>query len=106
MHPDPDYSAAYVVLRTDARDADELSGQGHGLTFTIGRGTEVVCTAVDALLPMVVGIDVDERLGDLGRFARMLARRLTAAVDRPGEGCDPPRRRRARERGVGPAGQA
>ena len=72
MHPDPDYSAAYVVLRTDARDADELSGQGHGLTFTIGRGTEVVCAAVDALLPMVVGIDVDELMGDLGRFARML----------------------------------
>ena len=72
MHPDPDYSAAYVVLRTDARDADELGGQGHGLTFTIGRGTEVVCAAVDALLPMVVGIDVDELMGDLGRFARML----------------------------------
>jgi L-fuconate dehydratase len=72
MHPDPDYSAAYVVLRTDARDADELSGQGHGLTFTIGRGTEVVCAAVDALVPMVVGIDVDELMGDLGRFARML----------------------------------
>ena len=69
MHPDPDYSAAYVVLRTDARDADELGGQGHGLTFTIGRGTEVVSAAVDALLPMVVGIDVDELMGDLGRFA-------------------------------------
>ena len=38
MNPDPDYSAAYVVLRTDAGDGLE----GHGLTFTIGRGTEVV----------------------------------------------------------------
>ena len=73
MHTDPDYSAAYVVLRTDARDADEVSGQGHGLTFTIGRGTEVVCAAVEALLPMVIGIDVDELMADLGRFARRLS---------------------------------
>ena len=41
MNPDPDYSAAYVVLRTDAGDGLE----GHGLTFTIGRGTEVVVAA-------------------------------------------------------------
>jgi L-fuconate dehydratase len=72
MHPDPDYSAAYVMLRTDARDADEPGGQGHGLTFTIGRGTEVVCAAVQALVPMVVGIDVDDLMSNLGRFARML----------------------------------
>jgi L-fuconate dehydratase len=73
MHPDPDYSAAYVVLRTDARGADDLAAQGHGLTFTIGRGTEIVCTAIDALTPLVVGLDVDEVSRDLGRFARMLA---------------------------------
>ncbi len=73
MHPDPDYSAAYVVLRTDSTDADDPRRQGHGLTFTIGRGTEIVCKAVDALVPMVVGIDVDELSADLGRFARMLA---------------------------------
>ena len=41
MNPDPDYSAAYVILRTDAGDGLE----GHGLTFTIGRGTEVVVAA-------------------------------------------------------------
>ena len=72
MHPDPDYSAAYVVLHTDGREADAPSAQGHGLTFTIGRGTEVVCAAIEALLPMVIGIDVDELTSDLGRFARML----------------------------------
>src|SRR6476469_921150 len=33
MNPDPDYSAAYVVLRTAAGDGLE----GHGLTFTVGR---------------------------------------------------------------------
>jgi len=73
MHPDPDYSAAYVVLRTDGRDADNPRRQGHGLAFTIGRGTEIVCKAVDALVPMVIGLDVDELSADLGRFSRMLA---------------------------------
>lgn len=51
MNPDPDYSAAYVILRTDRADGIE----GHGLTFTIGRGTEVVVAAVNALRPLVVG---------------------------------------------------
>src|SRR5207249_374314 len=55
MNPDPDYSAAYVVLRTDAGDGHE----GHGLTFTIGRGTEVVVAAVGALEPPVTGRSVE-----------------------------------------------
>src|SRR6267143_4313828 len=51
MNPDPDYSAAYVIVRTDAADGLE----GHGLTFTIGRGTEVVVAGVNALRPLIVG---------------------------------------------------
>ncbi len=51
MHADPDYSAAYVVLGTDRGDGVE----GHGLTFTIGRGTEVVVAGVNALRPLIVG---------------------------------------------------
>ncbi|HWB37355.1 MAG TPA: enolase C-terminal domain-like protein [Rugosimonospora sp.] len=62
MNPDPDYSAAYVVLRTDD------GGEGHGFTFTIGRGNEVCRAAIDALAPLVVGRDVD----DLGEFGRRL----------------------------------
>jgi L-fuconate dehydratase len=54
MNPDPDYSAAYVTLKTDRPDGI----QGHGLTFTIGRGTEVVVAAVQALRPLVVGQSV------------------------------------------------
>jgi len=50
MNPDPDYSAAYVVLRTDAGDGLE----GHGLTFTIGRGTEVVVAGVEVVGSKVV----------------------------------------------------
>lgn len=47
MNPDPDYSAAYVILNTE--NAGGLAG--HGLAFTIGRGNKVVCAAIRALLP-------------------------------------------------------
>jgi L-fuconate dehydratase len=68
MNPDPDYSAAYVILRTDAGDGLE----GHGFTFTIGRGTEVVVAGVRALEPLVVGRDVEALEADMGRFWRDL----------------------------------
>ena len=64
MNPDPDYSAAYVVLQTDADDGLE----GHGLTFTIGRGNELCVAAIEALAPLVIGRSVDGVLDDLGGF--------------------------------------
>jgi L-fuconate dehydratase len=66
MNPDPDYSAAYVILRTDGADGFE----GHGFTFTIGRGTEVVVAAVHALEPLVVGATVERLEADMGAFWR------------------------------------
>ena len=66
MNPDPDYSAAYAVLRTDS------GPDGHGFTFTIGRGTEVCAAAIRAYAPLVIGLPVDEVTGDLGGFARRL----------------------------------
>jgi L-fuconate dehydratase len=68
MNPDPDYSASYVILRTN--DASGLSG--HGFVFTIGRGNEVQTTACAALSYLVVGRDVNEVVSDLGSFARTL----------------------------------
>jgi L-fuconate dehydratase len=68
MNVDPDYSAAYVALETDAPDG--LTG--HGLTFTIGRGTEVCVAAIDALAPHVVGATVEELVDDLGGMWRRL----------------------------------
>jgi L-fuconate dehydratase len=68
MNPDPDYSAAYVVLRTD--DAAGLSG--HGFAFTIGRGNDVQTAACAALRHLVVGREVEEIVRDLGGFARSL----------------------------------
>jgi len=68
MHTDPDYSAAYVVLTTDHRD--DLCG--HGITFTIGRGTEVCVKAVEALAPFVVGLTLESITADMGGFWRRL----------------------------------
>jgi L-fuconate dehydratase len=66
MNPDPDYSAAYVVLRTN----DSPQGHGHGFVFTIGRGNDVQVEAIKALRHLVVGRDVAEICSDLGGFAQ------------------------------------
>ncbi|MFE9172618.1 enolase C-terminal domain-like protein [Streptomyces kebangsaanensis] len=68
MNPDPDYSAAYVVLRTDADGGPE----GHGLAFTIGRGNDVQAAAIGALRGHVVGRDVDGVCADPGAVFRAL----------------------------------
>jgi L-fuconate dehydratase len=68
VHTDPDYSAAYVVLTTDHRDVL----QGHGLTFTIGRGTEVCVAAIHALAPLVVGQTLESIIADMAGFWRRL----------------------------------
>ena len=67
VHSDPDYSAAYVILRTD-RGLD-----GHGLTFTIGRGNEVCALAIEAFRPHVVGRRLADITNDFGLFWRTLA---------------------------------
>ncbi|MFZ7089218.1 enolase C-terminal domain-like protein [Curtobacterium sp. RRHDQ10] len=68
MNPDPDYSAAYVEIGTDAADALV----GTGFVFTIGRGNEVQSAAIDALRDHVVGHDVDTLLDDMGATWRSL----------------------------------
>ncbi len=69
MNPDPDYSAAYVVIKTDAGDGHE----GHGFVFTIGRGNEVETAAIQALRHHVLGRNVEELLGDMGGTWKLLA---------------------------------
>jgi L-fuconate dehydratase len=64
MNPDPDYSAAYAILRTDD---DNLAG--HALCFTIGRGNDVVVAAIGALRPYVVGRYARDIVADLGAFS-------------------------------------
>ena len=65
MNPDPDYSAAYVILETDVPDLS-----GHGLTFTIGRGNEICVAAIEALRPLVVGQSLDAIRADPAAFWR------------------------------------
>lgn len=67
MNPEPDYSAAYVVLSTSESDI-----AGYSLLFTTGRGNDVACAAVRALAPYVVGRDVAELAADVGVLAREL----------------------------------
>ncbi len=67
MNPDPDYSAAYAIVRTDDEDLT-----GHGFTFTIGRGNEICVAAIEALRPLVVGRSLEELFADMGAFWRAL----------------------------------
>jgi len=68
MHTAPDYSAAYVVLRTDAGNHLE----GHGLTFTLGRGTEICVAAINALAPIVIGRTLESIVSDMRGFWRAI----------------------------------
>ncbi|MGK9263230.1 L-fuconate dehydratase [Sinorhizobium meliloti] len=67
MNPDPDYSAAYVIL-----DTDRPGLAGHGLTFTIGRGNDICCMAIQAMRHLVVGQDIGDILKHPGHFWRHL----------------------------------
>src|SRR3954453_10275107 len=67
VHKDPDYSAAYVILRTDT------GHEGHGFTFTIGRGNDICAEAIRAFMPLVIGQDVEAIFDDSAAFWRTLA---------------------------------
>lgn len=66
VNVDPDYSAAYVVIRTDAGD------EGHGFVFSCGRGNEILTGAIDAYARLLVGRDIDELIYDLGGASKLL----------------------------------
>jgi len=68
MNPDPDYSAAYVILKTDHPKGIE----GHGLTFTIGRGNELCVAAIKSLSHLVIGKTLENFTKDMGAFWKMI----------------------------------
>jgi L-fuconate dehydratase len=68
MNQAPDYSAAYVILKTDSPEGLE----GHGLTFTIGRGNELCVAAIEALAPLVVGETLESFTRDMRAFWRRI----------------------------------
>ena len=59
MNPDPDYSAAYVVLHTDSKHR-----RGYGMTFTIGRGNEICVAAIRSLATLLVGTTVESLMAE------------------------------------------
>ena len=67
MHTDPDYSAAYVVLKTS-----DAGLAGHGMTFTLGRGTDLCCAAAARLCEMTVGLTLREITSDFAGYWRRL----------------------------------
>ncbi len=66
VNVDPDYSAAYVVIRTDAGD------EGHGLVFSCGRGNDIITYAIDAYSRLLLGRDIHELIYDLGNASKRL----------------------------------
>lgn len=66
IHTDPDYSVAYVILTT------KNGIKSYGMTFTLGRGTNIVCCAIDTLKFMLENKSVDEIFSDFGVFWRKL----------------------------------
>ena len=66
VNVDPDYSAAYLKLTTSDGEA------GHNLVFTVGRGNDVMCHAMETFGALLVGRDTDELLADLGGTSRLL----------------------------------
>src|SRR5690554_5136559 len=67
MNTDPDYSAAYVILKTDQPEFE-----GHGLTFTIGRGNELCAAAIASLAPRIKGKKLEDFTSDMGGFWKMI----------------------------------
>ena len=82
MKADPDYSAANVVLRTDAADGHE----GHGFAFTIGRGNDVQVAAIDALRGHVLGRGVEALCADPGRSTGTWSPTVNCAGSAPRRG--------------------
>ncbi|WP_182112172.1 MULTISPECIES: L-fuconate dehydratase [unclassified Actinotalea] len=72
MNKDGDYSAAYVVLRTDGTAPDGTPLAGYGLTFTTGRGNDIVAMAARQQAALLVGRDVEAMVADMGGVYRDL----------------------------------
>ena len=66
MNPFPDYSAAYVVVRTNE------GREGYGLAFTVGRGNDVQVAGIQAMAPLVVGQRIDDFVTDIARIAQRM----------------------------------
>ena len=62
INKDPDYSAAYLTVKTEQGNA------GYGLIFTIGRGNDICCKAIEAFEHLVVGRDIGEITSNIAAY--------------------------------------
>ena len=67
MNPDPDYSAAYVIIETD-----QSLLKGHSFAFTLGRGNDLCCNAIKALQHLVIGLDINWIRDNQSAFSRRM----------------------------------
>ena len=67
MHKDPDYSAAYVITKVAG-----VAHEGHGITFSLGRGNEIITTAVKSLKGLVEGCVARDIFCDFASFWKKL----------------------------------
>ena len=67
MNPDPDYSAAYVII-----ESDQSSLKGHSFAFTLGRGNDLCCDAIKALQHLVIGVDINWIRDNQSLFSRRM----------------------------------
>lgn len=67
MNKDPDYSAAYVILKTN-----DANLEGHGLTFTVGRGNELCIAAIQSLSYLLIGKSMNDLTANMGGFWQMM----------------------------------
>lgn len=66
MNRGPDYSSAFCIIKTDSQFT------GHGMTFTIGRGNELVCSAIDLIAPLILNKSIEDLAADWGATWRYL----------------------------------
>jgi len=67
MNDAGDYSSAYCILKTDVAGLE-----GHGMTFTIGRGNDIVCHAINSLAPRIVNQSLADLTANMGQTWRHL----------------------------------
>lgn len=79
INPHTDYSNPYVTIHTNAE-------RGVGIGFSLGRGNELICLAVEELAPLIEGEMLEDVLTNFGRYWWILANPVQARWIAPNAG--------------------
>ena len=66
INPHTDYSNPYVIVHT-------AKGDGHGIGFSLGRGNDHICRAVEELSDLIIGQTLEDMVLRFGEFKWILA---------------------------------